>query len=82
MRPNYGGAKRIKLEGTTKGYWEIDSYVGDGKYLCQCVCGVTRLIDGSNLHKGDTRSCGCMAAELRNARESRPQKPLKIEKYE
>ncbi len=30
------------------------------KWLCQCECGQQKLIDGINLKKGLSRSCGCL----------------------
>lgn len=32
--------------------------------LCQCVCGVVKLINVRSFIKGDTRSCGCLKREL------------------
>lgn len=28
-------------------------------YLCSCLCGQSKEIDGSNLNSGNTKSCGC-----------------------
>lgn len=33
-------------------------------YLCKCVCGKQKVVMGSQLKNGKTRSCGCLAAEL------------------
>jgi hypothetical protein len=32
---------------------------GEGKWECRCDCGQIVLVFGSNLQKGNTRSCGC-----------------------
>ncbi|MHB1098433.1 MAG: hypothetical protein ACYCZR_02645 [Burkholderiales bacterium] len=36
---------------------------GGSDWLCQCDCGKTRVVIGSNLRKGHTTSCGCAATE-------------------
>lgn len=33
-------------------------------YDCQCSCGVLKVLVGSNLVSGDTKSCGCLRREL------------------
>lgn len=33
------------------------------RWLCQCDCGTTKIVCGSELNKGDTRSCGCLRKE-------------------
>lgn len=37
------------------------------RYLCQCDCGKTKLIDKNNLLKGKTLSCGCLQKERASA---------------
>lgn len=41
---------------------------GKRQYLCQCSCGKTKEIAGSNLTTGHIRSCGCLSRELASAR--------------
>jgi hypothetical protein len=41
------------------------------KYVCQCDCGATKEIAGSSLSYGLTRSCGCLAREMRGERSPR-----------
>lgn len=36
---------------------------GGSNWLCRCECGAEFTAIGSNIRKGDTRSCGCLAAE-------------------
>lgn len=38
----------------------IEKYYGDGKYWCSCECGGTSFPTADNLHKGRTKSCGCI----------------------
>jgi hypothetical protein len=37
---------------------------GAVSYLCRCLCGNEKIVRGSHLRKGTTRSCGCLAAEV------------------
>lgn len=37
-------------------------------YLCKCDCGKTSIVIGSHLICGNTRSCGCMATELKKSK--------------
>lgn len=41
---------------------EISERASDGsiKYLCKCECGNTKIINGVNLRRGITTSCGCI----------------------
>lgn len=32
-------------------------------WLCKCSCGNTKIVDGSSLRMGRTRSCGCLDRE-------------------
>lgn len=59
MKKGYGGDRRIPLEGNNFGHWNVQEYVGEGKYLAKCVCGITRIVYGNTLVKGDSKSCGC-----------------------
>ncbi len=36
-------------------------------WSCQCVCGKVKVIQGGALKDGTTKSCGCLAKELRKA---------------
>lgn len=33
---------------------------GHPRWLCKCECGNTCVVDGKNLRRGDTKSCGCL----------------------
>lgn len=33
-------------------------------WLCECDCGTEKIINGSHLRQGHTRSCGCLSKEV------------------
>lgn len=37
-------------------------------YLCRCDCGTERVLNGRSLRTGDSRSCGCLRADLNRER--------------
>lgn len=39
-------------------------------WLCKCDCGNDAVVNGTNLRKGSTKSCGCLRAEI-NAHNAR-----------
>lgn len=43
---------------------------GEVKYLCQCDCGNTKVVAGTALRYGKTRSCGCLLSESTSERAS------------
>ena len=45
---------------------------GATKWECICDCGNVKNIVGSNVSKGITRSCGCLARELSSKRLQKP----------
>lgn len=36
---------------------------GTRLWMCECICGVTKVISGNSLRKGNTKSCGCFHSE-------------------
>ena len=38
-------------------------YVGESKWLCKCECGGQKIVEGKNLRRGFTKSCGCLNLE-------------------
>ena len=60
MRKGFGGDRRIPLEGKNFGHWNVQEYMGEGKYLAKCVCGITRVLYGNTMSNGSSRPCGCM----------------------
>lgn len=62
------GKRRIDLTGRTFGRLTVIQFAGTNKrgsymWLCECECGNTKVVDGADLRRGGTKSCGCLAAE-------------------
>lgn len=60
--------KFIDLTGKRFGRLTVIKRVENGKhghsrYLCDCGCGVEKIVCGDNLRNGGTRSCGCLNTE-------------------
>ncbi len=43
-------------------------HVGGSDWLCLCDCGNETIVLSQNLKSGNSRSCGCLAAELSSSR--------------
>lgn len=41
----------------------VESRMIGAHWLCQCECGNTKIVKGSNLRTGDIQSCGCWNSE-------------------
>ena len=57
-------SKRLDLIGKQFGKWTVLSREPSGPYgksrwLCQCACGNLGVIDGTQLNRGKSLSCGC-----------------------
>ena len=56
-------SKFIDMTGQTIGDWTVLRYDGVkcnvAYWMCQCVCGNTRSVNGQFLRNGRTTSCGC-----------------------
>ena len=83
--------KRIDLTGQRFGRLTVTRYdhsEHDGAHwLCKCDCGTEKVIMQNNFIYGQTRSCGCLANEMRAARAEhmrqgrKPKKePVKVKK--
>lgn len=53
----YGRLTVVSRAGSTKG--------GMARWLCQCDCGGKKVVIGTKLRRGETRSCGCLEQENR-----------------
>lgn len=71
--PCAAGHNRLSLEGRRFGRWLVAERVesvqyasGDKKsaWRCVCDCGTTRVVTGSALNTGKSKSCGCAAVEM------------------
>lgn len=56
-------SKRIDLVGETFGKLTVIKFAGLNKWSrtmwqCECACGTKKIIDGTELRSGDTKSCG------------------------
>jgi hypothetical protein len=72
FRKNTMHTKTIDLTGLRFGRLLVDS-VGDRvdkkvRWRCVCDCGLIKVVRGACLRSGKTRSCGCLAMELKTAR--------------
>lgn len=60
--------KKVNLVGQKFGRLLILKQVGvknsHKAYLCQCDCGNQKIIDGSVIKRGSSKSCGCLRKEL------------------
>lgn len=59
---------RIEMVGRTFGRLTVKQFDRRGKsrefmWLCECECKTTKVINGSTLRSGATRSCGCLHKE-------------------
>lgn len=62
------GCRFIDLTGQTFGRLTVVSFSGISKskrasWICQCVCGNSKTVEGKSLRNGTTKSCGCLWIE-------------------
>jgi hypothetical protein len=52
------------LTGKTFGLWSVVSYAGKRKnnllWNCRCMCGVEKVVQGTNITSGKSAGCGCV----------------------
>lgn len=55
------------LTGKTFGLWSVISYAGKRKtnplWNCRCMCGVEKVVQGTNITSGKSSGCGCVQYE-------------------
>lgn len=60
-------SKHIDLTNQIFGRWTVIESVGyrpgSTYWLCRCSCGIRCIVNGNNLKRGITQSCGCLKAE-------------------
>jgi hypothetical protein len=59
--------------GKVFGLWTVKYFYGRNKnnkpiWVCQCKCGTTKPVLMATLHNGTSKSCGCIAGELRGSK--------------
>lgn len=60
--------KKVDLTGKRFGRWRVIEQAPRSyqtMWLCECACGVTRVVSGANLRAGNSTSCGCYREENR-----------------
>ena len=68
------GSTKIDIIGQRFGRMVVESETtdrtkcGEVKYLCRCDCGNTKIVAGTSLRYGSTKSCGCLLSESTKAR--------------
>ncbi len=60
--------RTIDETGNKYNRWVVIRKVGSNKYhatlwLCRCICGTERVVEGRSLRSGNTQSCGCLQKE-------------------
>jgi hypothetical protein len=59
----------INMKGKSFNYLKVierarNTKSGEAAWVCECKCGTRKIIAGSKLRNGETKSCGCMKKEL------------------
>jgi hypothetical protein len=74
-----GLRKRTPMIGRGFGRWIVLAEAGRDPsgaltYRCRCECGAEKVVRGPELRRGGSRSCGCLAREVRaaNGRRTKP----------
>lgn len=58
--------KRFGLLTVVKPTGEVrNNYI---EYLCRCACGTVALVNGAELRRGGSKSCGCLKDQLSSKR--------------
>ena len=58
---------KLHLEGEVFGRLTVLYRMPEDKrnaWMCQCVCGKTKMVAQHELRNGDTKSCGCLKKEI------------------
>lgn len=76
----------IDLTGRRYGRLTVIKRADDKKYkcphwICKCDCGNEKIVSGSNLKTGQTRSCGCLRKELTIIHNKNMSKEIRCKKH-
>lgn len=72
--------KFIDESGNKYGLLTVQNYQGKKLWLCQCECGNTKLVRGTDLRSGHIKTCGCRSTVIKNELGKRYGKLLVLEK--
>lgn len=66
--------RTIDLTGQSFWRWNVIGRIsstenGQPTWLCQCICGTRRIVQGRDLREGRSRSCGCTQKERKKTEE-------------
>jgi hypothetical protein len=56
--------KRINMAGQQHGRLTVVKYTSNSRWECVCECGVVKTVSRTNLVSGQVQSCGCLAMEV------------------
>ena len=76
------GRPKINLIGQRFGKLKVVSFKngkskqGTYNFFCVCDCGNTKVINGSNLRRGETHSCGCLHTKHNFLKDKRKNKSI------
>jgi hypothetical protein len=59
-----GCVPRNNLTGKRFGRWVVTAYAGRSRWACICDCGTRAIVNGYDLRRGKTKSCGCCPHNL------------------
>lgn len=49
----------VDITGKEYGRWKVLGFLGDGMWLCRCVCGTEKPVDGQSMKSGRSTGCYC-----------------------
>lgn len=62
---------RLDLTGRQFRYWSVVKFFDNGlpgkkvsRFLCRCICGVEKIVQGGVLTSGKSQSCGCKTSQI------------------
>jgi len=60
---------KIEMAGKRFNRWTVIKSAENDKYgsvmwVCRCICGTIRIVNGGNLRNGKSKSCGCLRLEI------------------
>jgi hypothetical protein len=63
-----GGLNRKNIAGMRFGRWLVSKYIGSRKgralWKCICDCGLSGIVSGGHLMRGESKSCGCLRRDM------------------